>query len=62
MKIYVAVVEAPKKKEGLKLNLPLKLVEKLIWVPIISFCKISFLLTHSMPYYAKIGHFCPLIT
>jgi hypothetical protein len=29
-------------KEGLKLNLPPKLVEKLVWVPVISFCKISF--------------------
>jgi hypothetical protein len=32
-----------------------KLVEKLVWVPVISFCKISFLVTHLMPYYAKTG-------
>jgi hypothetical protein len=26
-------------------------VEKLVWVPVISFCKISFPVTHLMPYY-----------
>ncbi len=31
MKIYVATVEALK-KEGMKLSLPPKLVEKLVWV------------------------------
>jgi hypothetical protein len=50
VKIYVAAMEALKKKErGMKLSLPLKLVEKLVWVPVISFCKISFPVTHSMP-------------
>jgi hypothetical protein len=54
VKIYVAAVKA-KRKEGMKLNLPPKLVEKLVWVPVISFCKISFPVTHLMPYYAKTG-------
>ncbi len=40
MKIYVAAVEAFRKK-GMKLRLPPKVVEKLVWVPVISFCKIS---------------------
>ncbi len=41
VKIYVAAVEALT-KEGMKLSLPPKLVEKLVWVPVILFCKISF--------------------
>jgi hypothetical protein len=41
VKIYVAAVEALRKKERLlRFSLPPKLVEKLVWVPIISFCKI----------------------
>ncbi len=59
MKIYVATVEAPKKIERLKFNLPLKLVEKLIWVPIISFCKISFLVTHSSLIMLKLAILAP---
>ncbi len=43
----------PSSKVALSL-LP-KLVEKLVWVPVISFCKISFLVMHLMPYYAKTG-------
>jgi hypothetical protein len=39
----------------MKLSLPPKLVGKLVWVPVILFCKISFPVTHLMPYYAKIG-------
>jgi hypothetical protein len=39
-----------KRKEGMKLSLPPKLVEKLVWVPVISFCKISFPVKHLMPY------------
>ncbi len=43
MQINVAAVEAlRKRKEGMKLSLPPKLVEKLVWVPVISFGKISF--------------------
>jgi len=42
-----------KMKEGMKLSLPPKLVGKLVWVPDISFCKISFPVTHLMPYYAE---------
>jgi hypothetical protein len=38
-----------KMKEGMKLSLPPKLVGKLVWVPVISFCKISFPVTmHTM--------------
>jgi hypothetical protein len=44
-------------KEGMKLSLPPKLVEKPIWVLFISFCKISFPIKHLMAYYAaEIGH------
>jgi hypothetical protein len=39
----------------MKLGLPSKLVEKLLWVQVISFCKISFRVTHLMPYYAETG-------
>jgi hypothetical protein len=39
----------------MKLNLPPKLVEKLIWVPVISFLLISFPVTHWMAYYAETG-------
>jgi hypothetical protein len=58
VKIYVA---AGKRKEGMKLSLPPKLVEKLVWVQVILFCKILFLVTHLMPYYAKTGRSRPLI-
>jgi NADH:ubiquinone oxidoreductase subunit 6 (subunit J) len=41
VKIYVAAVEAlMKRKDRMKLSLLPKLVEKLIWVPVISLCKI----------------------
>jgi hypothetical protein len=30
-------------------------VEKLVWVPVLSFCKISFPVTHLMAYYAETG-------
>jgi hypothetical protein len=41
VKIYVAGVEALRKKnEGMKLSLLPKLVEQLVSVPVISFCKI----------------------
>jgi hypothetical protein len=36
VKIYVATVEGPR----MKLMLPPKLVEKLVWVPVILLCKI----------------------
>jgi hypothetical protein len=38
-----------------------KLVEKLVWVPVILFYKISFPITHLTAYYAKTGHSRPLI-
>ncbi len=49
----------PSSKVALSL-LP-KLVEKVVWVPLISFCKISFLVMHLMPSHAKTGRSCPLI-
>jgi hypothetical protein len=62
VKIYVETVEAlRKRKKGMKLNLPPKLVEKLVWVPVILFCKISFAVKHLMPYYAKTGRSHPII-
>jgi hypothetical protein len=39
-------------KEGMKLSSPPKLVEKLVWDPVILFSKISFPVKHLMPYYA----------
>jgi hypothetical protein len=49
VKTYVTVVEVVKGKErGMELNLPPK-VEKLVWVSVTSFCKISFLVMHLMP-------------
>jgi hypothetical protein len=47
-------------KEGMKLRLPPKLVEELVWVPV-SFYKISFPVTHLMAYYAETGRSHPLI-
>jgi hypothetical protein len=62
VKIYVAAVEASvKRKAGMKFSLPPKLAKKLVWVPVILFCKISFPVTHLMPYYAETGRSCPVI-
>jgi hypothetical protein len=59
VKIYVAAVEALKKKERQdEAKLP-KLVEKLVWDPVILFCKISFSVTHLMPCYAETGRSRP---
>jgi hypothetical protein len=58
VKIYVPAVETLR-KEGTKLRLPPKLVEKLVWVPVFSFCKISFPVRHLMPYYARNWPFSP---
>jgi hypothetical protein len=44
-----------------KLGLPPRLVEKLVWVPVILFCKISTLsYSFGALYYAKISRFHPL--
>ncbi len=44
MKIYVATVEALRKKEREdETQFITKIGGKLVWVPVISFCKISFL-------------------
>jgi hypothetical protein len=61
---YVAAGEALRKKErGDETELPPKVVvvEKLVWVPVISFCKISFPVTHLMPYYSETGRSRPPI-
>jgi hypothetical protein len=40
VQIYVAAMQALKKrKHRMKLSLPPKFVEKLVWVQVISFCK-----------------------
>ncbi len=58
VKIYVAAVEALRKEErGDELSSP----PKLVWVPVISFCEISFSVKHMMPYYVETGHSRPLI-
>jgi len=44
-----------KRKEGMKLNLPPKLVENLVCIPVILFCKISISVTHLSPHYVKTG-------
>ncbi len=44
-----------KRKGGMKLNLRPKLVENQVWVPVISFCKISLSVTHLMAYYVETG-------
>jgi hypothetical protein len=38
--MYQQCRRSGKRKHWMKLSLPLKLVEKLLWVPVISFCKI----------------------
>jgi hypothetical protein len=48
-----------KRKEGMKLSLPPKLVGKLVWVQ--NFVKISFPVMHLMPYYVETGRSRPLI-
>jgi hypothetical protein len=55
----VALYALKKKGKGMKFSLPPKLVEKLICVPVISFSKILFPVTHLMAYYAKTGHYGP---
>jgi len=61
VRIYVAAVEALRKKErGDETQFTTKMVEKLVWFPVILFCKISFPVTHLMHYYAQTGRFRPL--
>jgi hypothetical protein len=51
--IYVAIMEALRKKErGDETQFTTKIGGKLVWVPVISFCKISFPVMHLLPYYA----------
>jgi len=55
VKIYIAAVDVLRKKgkkkwkKGMKLSLPPKLVENLVWVPVFSSCKISLLWKSEMP-------------
>jgi hypothetical protein len=44
----------------MKLNLPPKLVEKLVWVQLFPFVKICFSVKHLMPYDAETGCSRPL--
>ncbi len=56
MKIYEAAMGVLRKKErGDETHLPPKLVENLVWVPVISFCKISLSVTHLMRPYVETG-------
>jgi hypothetical protein len=54
--VQVGAVRALREK-GMKLCIP----PKLVWVPVISFCKISFPIKHLMPYYTETDHSRPLI-
>jgi hypothetical protein len=51
VKIYVVPVQ--EHERGHETQFATKLVEKLVWVQVISFCKISFLVKHLMPNYSK---------
>jgi hypothetical protein len=51
LKINYSSCTGKSSEEEMKLSLPPKLMEKLVWVPVIWFCEISFLVTHLMPYY-----------
>jgi hypothetical protein len=56
VKIYVAAVEALRKKErGDETQFIAKIGGKLVWVPVILFYEISFPATHLMPCYAETG-------
>ncbi len=59
----VAAVEALRKKErGDETQFTTKIGwKKLVWVPVISFCKISFPVRHLMAYYAEMAVLGPLI-
>jgi hypothetical protein len=62
VKIYVAAVEALRKKEsGDETQFTTKIGGKTSWVSVISFLKISFMVTHLMPYYAETDRSHPLI-
>jgi hypothetical protein len=52
----VEALKEKKREERMKLSLPPKLGEKLVWIPIISFRKISFPVAHLKPYYAETGY------
>jgi hypothetical protein len=63
VKIYVATVEALRKKERRDETQFTTEIggKKLVWVPVISFRKISFPVPRLMPYYAKTDRSRPLI-
>ncbi len=52
VKIYVAAVHR-KRKHRMKLSLPPNWLEKLVWVPVISFCKILF--------HSQLRVWCPIM-
>ncbi len=52
---------AKKTKDRMKLSLPPKLTEKLVWVPVILLCMILIPYTCLMLYYAKTSRSHPLI-
>ncbi len=62
VKIYVAKMEALRKNERHdEYQFTTKIVRKISQVVVFFFVKFSFLVTHLMPYYAKIDWFHPLI-
>jgi hypothetical protein len=62
VKIYVAAFEALNKKErGDETRFTTKIGgKKLVWVPVLSFHKVSFPVMHLMPYYVETRSFLPL--
>jgi hypothetical protein len=63
VKIYVAAVKALReKRRGDETQFTTKIGgKKLVWVPVISFCEISFPVKHLMPNYAETGRSRPLL-
>jgi len=64
VKIYVAAVQALRKKETQdETQFTTKIGEKtsLTPPPLFPFAKFSFPVTHLMPYYAETGRSCPLV-
>jgi hypothetical protein len=53
--MYQQCRRSGKRKHRMKLSLPPKLVEKLVWVPVIPSVKFSFPVMRLMPYYAETG-------
>jgi hypothetical protein len=60
VRIRVAAVKTLRKKGRNSVYHEI-LWKKLVWVPVISFCEISFPIMHLMPYYAETGRSRPLV-